>query len=77
MKTRPVRIRDDDWDWLMHNRGVGSLPDKVHELLELAKEAEIHKEFRNTTCIDCDRQNDSMCEMTVQQIYNCSLFWME
>ena len=44
MKTNPVRIRDDDWDWLMHNRGAGSLPDKVHELVcavrsDMAKQA--------------------------------------
>ena len=37
MKTTTVRIRNDDWDWLMHNRGAGSLPDKVHELVEKAK----------------------------------------
>lgn len=42
MKTKPVRIRKDDWVWLMHNRGSGSVPDKVHELVEMAKEAYVY-----------------------------------
>lgn len=37
MKTIPIRVREDDWRWLMMNRGMGSIPDKVHELVEDAK----------------------------------------
>lgn len=34
MKTKPARIRDDDWEWLLLNRGRGSIPDKIHKLIQ-------------------------------------------
>lgn len=36
--TATIRIRDDDYRWLMQNRGAGSVADKIHELVEKEKD---------------------------------------
>ena len=32
--SQPVRIHDNDHKWLMLNRGMGSIPDKIHKLIQ-------------------------------------------
>lgn len=29
-----VRVYHSDWVWLMQNRGTGSVPQKIHELIQ-------------------------------------------
>ncbi len=36
-KTVPIRVQEEDWKWLMENRGLGSVPEKVHSLIENEK----------------------------------------
>lgn len=33
--TVPTRIREDDWMHLKSSRGMGNLPERVHELVEM------------------------------------------
>lgn len=32
-ETQPIRVELADYRWLMENRGSGSVPKKVHELI--------------------------------------------
>lgn len=34
MSTKPIRVEYMDWKWLILNRGMGSIPDKIHELIQ-------------------------------------------
>lgn len=44
MKTISTRIREDDHDWLMENRGKkGGVADKIHELVEAEKKRQEEK----------------------------------
>ena len=36
-KTIPIRVLESDWEWLMNNRGLGNIPEKIHELIENEK----------------------------------------
>lgn len=36
-KTIPIRVLESDWKWLMNNRGLGNVPEKIHELIENEK----------------------------------------